>query len=78
MEDICVICKQSIADESRPKNKLFRKGLDSLIEACIIRNDIELKDYLTKNHSDVISGALQLFTHIDCKKSFLRNVSLKQ
>ena len=77
MEDICVICKQSIADESRPKNKLFRKGLDSLIEACIIRNDIELKDYLTKNHSDVISGALQLFTHIDCRKKFSKKRELE-
>ena len=63
MEDICVICKESF-DDSRPKNKLFRKGLETLIEACVIRNDIELKNYLTKKHSDVISGVLLFCTTV--------------
>lgn len=76
MEDICAICKESF-DDSRPKNKLFRKGLETLIEACVIRNNNELKDYLTKKHSDVISGALQLFTHRDCRKKFSKKHDLE-
>ena len=77
MEDICVICKESFDDEYRPKNKLFKKGLESLIEACEIRNNIELKEYLSEKYSDLTCGLLQLFTHSDCRKKFVKKRELE-
>lgn len=75
-EDQCIICKNGF-DDPTSRSKIFKKGLDSIIGACDIRNDIQLRNYLQEKYTTVTSGDLQLFIHKDCRRNFIKKRELE-
>lgn len=70
--NVCAICRHDIDEDKRSTWSLVRAtGLNSLLQCSELRNDVELKNYLTQHPSEVK-------VHADCRKNYTSKRRIEQ